>query len=87
MNKEKRLEEMDSELDVIFDELKETFKKLVFKSMIYRDLHLDNVKEDIIEVKEEVICCEKDHPKVYINLPIGKIMRCPYCNQAYKRIE
>jgi len=49
MNKEKRLEEMDSELDVIFDELKETFKKLVFKSMIYRDLHLDNVKDKLQE--------------------------------------
>ena len=40
---------MDSELDIIFDELKETFKKLVFKSMIYRDLHLDNVKEQLQE--------------------------------------
>ena len=49
MNKNKRLEEMDSELDKIFDELKETFKKLVFKSMIYRDLHLDNVKEQLEE--------------------------------------
>ena len=49
MNKEKRLEEMDSELDVIFDELKETFKKLVFKSMIYRDLHLENVTDKLQE--------------------------------------
>ena len=49
MNKEKRLEQMDSELDEIFDELKETFKKLVFKSMIYRDLHFDNVKEQLEE--------------------------------------
>ena len=47
MDKNKRLEEMDSELDVIFDELKEVFKKLVFKSMIYRDLHFDNVKEKL----------------------------------------
>mgnify|MGYP005657510477 FL=1 len=47
MNKNKRLEEMDSELDVIFDELKEMFKKLVFKSMIYRDLHLDTVEEQL----------------------------------------
>ena len=47
MNKNKRLEEMDSELDVIFHELKETFKKLVFKSMIYRDLHFDNVKDKL----------------------------------------
>ena len=47
MNKNKRLEEMDSELDVIFDELKEMFKKLVFKSMIYRDLHLDDVKDKL----------------------------------------
>ena len=49
MNKDKRLEEMDSELDVIFDELKETFKKLVFKSMIYRDLHFENVKDKLEE--------------------------------------
>ena len=47
MDKNKRLEEMDSELDMIFDELKETFKKLVFKSMIYRDLHLDDVKDKL----------------------------------------
>ena len=49
MNKNKRLEEMDSELDIIFDELKETFKKLVFKTMIYRDYHLDDVKEQLQE--------------------------------------
>jgi hypothetical protein len=47
MDKNKRLEEMDSELDIIFDELKETFKKLVFKTMIYRDLHLDDVKDKL----------------------------------------
>ena len=40
---------MDSELDMIFDELKETFKKLVFKSMIYRDLHLDDVKDKLVK--------------------------------------
>ena len=49
MNKNKRLEEMDSELDVIFHELKEVFKKLVFKAMIHRDLHFDNVKEQLEE--------------------------------------
>ena len=49
--------------------------------------HLDNVKDDIIEVKEEVICCEKDHPKSYIHLSIGEVVRCQYCNTAYKRIE
>ena len=56
--------------------------KAGISEVLSKTRHLDNVKEDIIEVKEEVICCEKDHPKVYINLPIGKIMRCPYCNQA-----
>ena len=48
-NKEEKLVQLDTELDKIFDELKETFKKLVFKSMIYRDLHLDNVKEQLEE--------------------------------------
>ena len=42
--------------------------------------------DNIIEVKEEIVSCDKDHPIVYINVPFGKIMRCPYCNQAYKRI-
>ena len=40
---------MDSELDEIFNELKETFKKLVFKTMIYRDYHLDDVKDKLEE--------------------------------------
>ena len=44
-----KIEKLDTELDKIFDELKEVFKKLVFKSMIYRDLHLDNVKEQLEE--------------------------------------
>ena len=48
-NKEEKLFQLDTELDKIFDELKEVFKKLVFKSMIYRDLHLDNVKEQLEE--------------------------------------
>ena len=48
-NKEEKLVQLDTELDKIFDELKEVFKKLVFKSMIYRDLHLDNVKEQLEE--------------------------------------
>ena len=60
--------------------------KAGISEVLSKTKHLDNVKDDIIEVNEEVICCEKDHPKVYINLPIGKIMRCPYCNTAYKRI-
>ena len=42
--------------------------------------------DDVIEVKDEVVACEKDHPNVYINVPFGKIKRCPYCNQAYKRV-
>ena len=48
-NKQEKLVQLDTELDKIFDELKEVFKKLVFKSMIYRDLHLDNVKEQLEE--------------------------------------
>ena len=57
--------------------------KAGISEVLSKTRHLDNVKEDIIEVKEEVICCEKDHPKVYINLPMGKIMRCPYCCLLY----
>ena len=42
--------------------------------------------KDILLVTEEIVCCEKDHPKVYINVPSGgKVMRCPYCNQGYMR--
>ena len=39
----KRLEKLDKDLDVHFIELKEVFKKILFKGMIYRDLHHDGV--------------------------------------------
>ena len=42
-DKEKKLIQLDKELDGIFEELKETFKKLVFRSMTYRDIHLDMI--------------------------------------------
>jgi uncharacterized Zn-finger protein len=48
---------------------------------------LQDTKEKTIKVTEEVISCENDHPIVYINVPFGKIMRCPYCNLAYERIR
>ena len=48
-NKEVKLIQLDSELDKIFDELKEVFKKLVFKSMIYRDLSNDIVSDKLQE--------------------------------------
>ena len=48
-NKEVKLIQLDSELDKIFDELKEVFKKLVFKSMVYRDLSLDIVSDKLQE--------------------------------------
>tara|TARA_B100000609_G_C17166859_1_gene409387 strand:+ start:678 stop:935 length:258 start_codon:yes stop_codon:yes gene_type:complete len=56
------------------------------KAGIAEVLSKSNSPENIIEVKDEVVSCEKDHPIVYINVPFGKIMRCPYCNQAYKRV-
>ena len=40
---------LDTELDEIFDELKEVFKKLVFKSMTYRDIHFDMVSDKLQE--------------------------------------
>ena len=46
-NKEEKLIQLDTELDKIFDELKEVFKKLVFKSMIYRDIHLDMLSDKL----------------------------------------
>ena len=46
-NKEGKLIQLDTELDKIFDELKEVFKKLVFKSMIYRDIHLDMLSDKL----------------------------------------
>jgi len=48
-NKEEKLFQLDTELDKIFDELKEVFKKLVFKSMIYRDLSMDIVSDKLQE--------------------------------------
>ena len=48
-NKEGKLIQLDSELDKIFDELKEVFKKLVFKSMVYRDLSMDIVSDKLQE--------------------------------------
>ena len=46
-DKEKKLMNLDTELDDIFEEMKETFKKLVFKSMIYRDIHFDVVSDKL----------------------------------------
>tara|TARA_B100001057_G_scaffold364813_1_gene367805 strand:- start:65 stop:265 length:201 start_codon:yes stop_codon:yes gene_type:complete len=63
----------------------EDIKSALSKIMLDKGIK-DNLDE-IIEVKEEIISCEKDHPKVYINIPIGKVVRCQYCNTAYKRIE
>ena len=48
-NKEEKLVQLNTELDKIFDELKEVFKKLVFKSMIYRDLSNDIVSDKLQE--------------------------------------
>jgi len=47
ISKEKKLMNLDTELDEIFDELKEVFKKLVFKSMTYRDIHFDMVSDKL----------------------------------------
>ena len=44
-NKQEKLVQLDTELDKIFDELKEVFKKLVFKSMIYRDCCMEMNRE------------------------------------------
>ena len=43
---------------------------------------LQDTKQKTIKVTEEIISCENGHPIVYINVPFGKIMRCPYCNLA-----
>ena len=48
-NKEEKLVQLNTELDKIFDELKEVFKKLVFKSMVYRDLSMDIVSDKLQE--------------------------------------
>ena len=64
-----------------YEDIKSALSKIMLDKRI-KDNH-----DEIIEVKEEIISCEKDHPKVYINIPIGQIKRCPYCNTAYKRIE
>ena len=64
-----------------YEDIKSALSKIMLDKRI-KDNH-----EEIIEVKEEVICCEKDHPKSYIHLSIGEVVRCQYCNTAYKRIE
>ena len=48
-NKEEKLVQLDTELDKIFDELKEVFKKLVFKSMVNRYLIMDIVSDKLQE--------------------------------------
>ena len=61
--------------------------------MGYEDIHrgvtkvLQDTIEKTIKVTKEVISCENDHPIVYINVPLGKIVRCPYCNLAYERLK
>ena len=42
---EEKIEKLDTELDKIFDELKEVFKKMIFKSMIYRDCCMEMNRE------------------------------------------
>ena len=54
-NKEEKLIQLDSELDKIFDELKEVFKKLVFKSMVYRDLSMDIVSDKLQESFDKML--------------------------------
>jgi|AP82_1055514.scaffolds.fasta_scaffold450866_2 hypothetical protein len=44
----KRLEKLDKDLDDDFIELKEVCKKILFKGMIYRDLHHEGVV-DLLE--------------------------------------
>ena len=48
-DKEKKLMNLDTELDEIFEEMKEIFKKLVFKSMIYRDIHMNMISDKLQE--------------------------------------
>ena len=43
-----RLEKLDKDLNDHFIELKEVFKKILFKGMIYRDLHHEGVV-DLLE--------------------------------------
>lgn len=64
-----------------YEDIKSALSKIMLDKRIKDNL------DEIIEVKEEVICCEKDHPKSYIHLSIGEVVRCQYCNTAYKRIE
>ena len=64
-----------------YEDIKSALSKIMLDKRIKDNL------DEIIEVKEEVICCEKDHPKSYIHLSIGEVVRCQYCNNAYKRIE
>ena len=53
-NKEEKLIQLENDLDKIFDELKEVFKKLVFKSMIYRDIHLDMLSDKLQESYDQL---------------------------------
>ncbi len=53
-NNDEKLVRLDTELDGIFDELKEVFKKLIFKSMIYRDLHFEMVTDKLQESYDEL---------------------------------
>ena len=64
-----------------YEDIKSALSKIMLDKRIKDNL------DEIIEVKEEIISCEKDHPKSYIHLSIGEVVRCQYCNTAYKRIE
>ena len=46
-NKEQKMIQLDKELDEIFDEMKTVFQKLVFKTMIYRDIHFEVVGDKL----------------------------------------
>ena len=48
-NKEQKMIQLDKELDEIFDEIKSVFQKLVFKTMIYRDIHFEVVRDKLQE--------------------------------------
>ena len=50
----KKLMNLDTELDEIFEEMKEIFKKLVFKSMIYRDIHMDMISDKLQESFDKI---------------------------------
>ena len=46
-NKEQKMIQLDKALDEIFDEMKSVFQKLVFKTMIYRDIHFEVVGDKL----------------------------------------